>query len=56
MLEKIEGGRRRGLHSMKELTSIIDSMDMNLSRLQEIVDNREAWHAGMMTVNSYSLL
>ena len=45
MLGKIEGGRRRGWQMMKWLDGIIDSMDMSLSKLQDIVDDRGAWHA-----------
>ena len=45
MLGKIEGKRRREQQRMKWLDSIIDSMDMNFSKLQEIVKDREAWHA-----------
>ena len=45
MLGKIEGRRRRGRQRTKWLDSIIDLMDMNLSRLQEMVKDREAWHA-----------
>ena len=44
MLGKIEGKRRRGLQRMRWLDGIIDSMNMNLSQLQEIVKGRGAWH------------
>ena len=48
MLGKIEGKKRRGQQRVRLLDSIIKSMDMNLSKLQEIVKDRETWHAAVV--------
>ena len=55
MLGKTEGKRRKGLERMRWLDGIIDSMVMSLSKLCEMVKDREAWHAAVHEITKSDL-
>ena len=56
MLGKIEGRRRRRHQRMRWLDSIIDAMDMNLGKLRKMVEDREAWSAAVVPLQSQTRL